>query len=158
MSKLCKQIPPVLVMWAIYFSILFKCQDFIFLDKLLQTPRIKITDVTVMMSRPPPDPLYILRGSGAAVNTLHFCCGGDGPPFLYSGLVPIYYMNLQHFGCLKTVMFMVILMLVCFRSGKGAIHVWNLTTRRAEHVLESHAGNSVIWLHTFKDSSSSLIR
>ncbi|XP_067262534.1 guanine nucleotide-binding protein subunit beta-like protein 1 isoform X3 [Chanodichthys erythropterus] len=79
------------------------------------------------MSRPPPDPLYILRGSGAAVNTLHFCCGGDGPPFLYSG------------------------------SGKGAIHVWNLTTRRAEHVLESHAGNSVIWLHTFKDSSSSLI-
>jgi len=39
------------------------------------------------MSRPPPDPLFILRGSGAAVNTLHFCCGGDGPPFLYSGLV-----------------------------------------------------------------------
>lgn len=79
------------------------------------------------MSRAPPDPLFILRGSGAAVNTLSFCCGGDGPPFLYSG------------------------------SGKGAIHLWNLTSRRAERVLESHAGNSVIWLHTFKDSRSRLI-
>ncbi|KAL1273832.1 hypothetical protein QQF64_026646, partial [Cirrhinus molitorella] len=79
------------------------------------------------MSRPPPDPLYILRGSGASVNTLHFSCGEDGPPLLYSG------------------------------SGKGAIHVWNLTTRRAEHVLESHAGNSVIWLHTFKNSRSRFI-
>uniref|UniRef100_A0A8C1ZRA2 Guanine nucleotide binding protein (G protein), beta polypeptide 1-like n=1 Tax=Cyprinus carpio TaxID=7962 RepID=A0A8C1ZRA2_CYPCA len=79
------------------------------------------------MSRPPPDPLYILRGSGATVNSLHFCCGGDGPPFLYSG------------------------------SGKGAIHLWNLTTRRAERILESHAGNSVIWLHTFKDSRSRFV-
>uniref|UniRef100_A0A8C2KKK5 Guanine nucleotide binding protein (G protein), beta polypeptide 1-like n=1 Tax=Cyprinus carpio TaxID=7962 RepID=A0A8C2KKK5_CYPCA len=79
------------------------------------------------MSRPPPDPLYILRGSGATVNSLHFCCGGDGPPFLYSG------------------------------SGKGAIHLWNLTTRRAERILESHAGNSVIWLHSFKDSRSRFV-
>ncbi|XP_051527456.1 guanine nucleotide-binding protein subunit beta-like protein 1 isoform X2 [Myxocyprinus asiaticus] len=77
-----------------------------------------------MMARPPPDPLYILRGSGAAVNTLHFCCSGQGAPLLYSG------------------------------SGKGAIHVWNLTTRRAERVLESHAGNSVIWLQTFSDSNT----
>lgn len=76
------------------------------------------------MARPPPDPLYILRGSGAAVNTLHFCCDVQGPPLLYSG------------------------------SGKGAIHVWNLTTRRPVRVLESHAGHSVIWLHAFKDSSS----
>ncbi|TRY60270.1 hypothetical protein DNTS_030940 [Danionella cerebrum] len=79
------------------------------------------------MSRPPPDPLYILRGSGAPVNTLHFYCGGDGPPLLYSG------------------------------SGKGAVHVWNLNTRRAEQVLESHNGNSVIWLDTFDGSRSSLI-
>lgn len=79
------------------------------------------------MSRPPPDPLFILRGSGATVNSLHFCCGGDGPPYLYSG------------------------------SGKGAIHMWNLTTRRADHILESHAGNSVIWLHTFKDSRSRFV-
>uniref|UniRef100_A0A8C2KIW8 Guanine nucleotide binding protein (G protein), beta polypeptide 1-like n=1 Tax=Cyprinus carpio TaxID=7962 RepID=A0A8C2KIW8_CYPCA len=70
------------------------------------------SDCPLLMSRPPPDPLYILRGSGATVNSLHFCCGGDGPPFLYSG------------------------------SGKGAIHLWNLTTRRAERILESHAGNS----------------
>ncbi|TRY97345.1 hypothetical protein DNTS_031685 [Danionella cerebrum] len=79
------------------------------------------------MSRPPPDPLYILRGSGAPVNTLHFYCGGDGPPLLYSG------------------------------SGKGAVHVWNLNTRRAEQVLESHNSNSVIWLDTFDGSRSSLI-
>ncbi|NP_001013526.1 guanine nucleotide-binding protein subunit beta-like protein 1 [Danio rerio] len=79
------------------------------------------------MARPPPDPLYILRGSGASVNALHFCCDGDGPPLLYSG------------------------------SGKGAVHVWNLSTRRAERVLESHAGNSVIWLNTFNNSRSCLI-
>ncbi|XP_051552699.1 guanine nucleotide-binding protein subunit beta-like protein 1 isoform X2 [Myxocyprinus asiaticus] len=78
----------------------------------------------MVMARPPPDPLYILRGSGAAVNTLHFSCSGQGPPLLYSG------------------------------SGKGAIHVWNLTTRRAEYVLESHAGNSVIWLQTFNESNT----
>lgn len=46
---------------------------------------------------------------------------------------------------------------VCFRSGKGAIHVWNLNTRRPERVLESHAGNSVIWLQALKESST-LIR
>ncbi|XP_043094108.1 guanine nucleotide-binding protein subunit beta-like protein 1 [Puntigrus tetrazona] len=79
------------------------------------------------MSRPPPAPLFILRGSGAAVNSLSFCCAGDGPPRLYSG------------------------------SGKGAIHLWNLSTRRAERVLESHAGNSVIWLRSFRDSRSRLI-
>ncbi|XP_059404674.1 guanine nucleotide-binding protein subunit beta-like protein 1 [Carassius carassius] len=79
------------------------------------------------MSRPPPDPLFILRGSGATVNSLHFCCGGDGPPYLYSG------------------------------SGKGAIHMWNLTTRRAERILESHSGNSVIWLYTLTDSRSRFV-
>ncbi len=52
----------------------------------------------------------------------------------------------------------VILVCVWFRSGKGAIHLWNLSTRRAERVLESHAGNSVIWLQSLKDSRSRLIR
>ncbi|KAI7812333.1 guanine nucleotide-binding protein subunit beta-like protein 1 isoform X1 [Triplophysa rosa] len=76
------------------------------------------------MARPPPNPLYILRGSGDVVNTLHFCCDGQGPSLLYSG------------------------------SGSGAIHVWNLTTRRPERVLESHSGNSVIWLQALKESST----
>lgn len=30
----------------------------------------------------------------------------------------------------------------------GTVHVWNLTTRRPEKVLDGHSGNSVIWLHT----------
>ncbi|XP_064209825.1 guanine nucleotide-binding protein subunit beta-like protein 1 isoform X3 [Anguilla rostrata] len=71
-----------------------------------------------VMALPPPVPEFILRGSGAPVNTLHFRCGDPGPPLLFSG------------------------------SGKGAIHVWNLTTRRAEKVLEGHGGASVIWLDT----------
>ncbi|KAJ8415401.1 hypothetical protein AAFF_G00423810 [Aldrovandia affinis] len=61
---------------------------------------------------------FILRGSGAPVNTLHFSCREPGPPLLFSG------------------------------SAKGAVHVWNLTTRRAERVLEGHEGASVIWLNT----------
>ncbi|XP_061117474.1 guanine nucleotide-binding protein subunit beta-like protein 1 [Conger conger] len=70
------------------------------------------------MALPPPAPQFILRGAGAPVNTLHFCCQAPGPPLLFSG------------------------------SGKGAIHAWNLTTRRAEKVLEGHGGASVIWLDT----------
>ncbi|KAM6965583.1 guanine nucleotide-binding protein subunit beta-like protein 1 isoform 2-T2 [Aplochiton taeniatus] len=70
------------------------------------------------MSLPAPTPIYTLRGAGGAINTLHFSCADASPPLLYSG------------------------------SGKGTVHVWNLTTRRAEKVLEGHSGNSVIWLNT----------
>lgn len=72
------------------------------------------------MSRPAPAPLYTLRGAGAPLNTLHFSCDGAGPPLLFSG------------------------------SGKGAVHVWNLNTRRAEKVLEGHSGSSVIWLSSLQ--------
>ncbi|XP_062399070.1 guanine nucleotide-binding protein subunit beta-like protein 1 [Sardina pilchardus] len=71
-----------------------------------------------MMARPPPDPQYILRGVGAAVNTLHFSCDRPDPPLLFSG------------------------------STKGAVHIWNLNTRRPEKVLEGHRGSSVIWVST----------
>ncbi|KAG5840456.1 hypothetical protein ANANG_G00189010 [Anguilla anguilla] len=37
------------------------------------------------MALPPPVPEFILRGSGAPVNTLHFRCGDPGPPLLFSG-------------------------------------------------------------------------
>ncbi|KAJ8285990.1 hypothetical protein GJAV_G00033230 [Gymnothorax javanicus] len=70
------------------------------------------------MALPPPPPKFILRGLGAPINTLHFRCQDLGPPLLFSG------------------------------SGKGAIHVWNLNTRRSEKVLEGHGGSSVIWLET----------
>lgn len=72
------------------------------------------------MSHPAPTPLYTLRGVGAPLNTLHFSCDGAGPPLLFSG------------------------------SGKGAVHVWNLNTRRAEKVLEGHSGSSVIWLSSLQ--------
>ncbi|KAK3538921.1 hypothetical protein QTP86_022743, partial [Hemibagrus guttatus] len=48
----------------------------------------------LMMARPPPDPVFTLRGSAAPVNTLHFHCAEAGLPLLYSG------------------------------SGKGLVHVW----------------------------------
>ncbi|KAL2092200.1 hypothetical protein ACEWY4_011998 [Coilia grayii] len=70
------------------------------------------------MARPPPDPQFILRGVGAAVNTLHFSCDRPGPPLLFSG------------------------------SAKGAVHIWNLDTRRSENVLDGHGGSSVIWVDT----------
>lgn len=38
-----------------------------------------------VMARPPPAPQCILRGVGAAVNTLHFSCDRPDPPLLFSG-------------------------------------------------------------------------
>ncbi|XP_063051034.1 guanine nucleotide-binding protein subunit beta-like protein 1 [Engraulis encrasicolus] len=70
------------------------------------------------MARPPPDPQFILRGVGAAVNTLHFSCHRPAPPLLFSG------------------------------SAKGAVHIWNLDSRRSENVLDGHGGSSVIWVDT----------
>uniref|UniRef100_A0A8C7V781 Guanine nucleotide binding protein (G protein), beta polypeptide 1-like n=2 Tax=Oncorhynchus mykiss TaxID=8022 RepID=A0A8C7V781_ONCMY len=69
------------------------------------------------MARPAPAPLYTLRGAGSPLNALHFGCCEGDPPLLFSG------------------------------SGQGSVHVWNLTTRRAERVLEGHSGASVTWLN-----------
>ncbi|KAL7836912.1 hypothetical protein AOLI_G00281960 [Acnodon oligacanthus] len=80
----------------------------------------------MVMARPPPDPLFTLRGSAAPVNTLHFHCSRAGRPLLYSG------------------------------SAKGCVHVWNLNNRRAEHVLEGHDGASVIWVSTVTSTDSFL--
>ncbi|XP_028852972.1 guanine nucleotide-binding protein subunit beta-like protein 1 [Denticeps clupeoides] len=68
------------------------------------------------MARPPPDPLYTLRGLGAAVNTLHFSCSEPARPLLFSG------------------------------SSNGAVHIWDLTTRRSQKVLKGHADSSILWL------------
>ncbi|XP_029019118.1 guanine nucleotide-binding protein subunit beta-like protein 1 [Betta splendens] len=70
------------------------------------------------MAGPAPAPIYTLRGSGGPLNTLHFNCHAGDAPLLFSG------------------------------SGKGAIHVWNLNTRRAEKIIEAHSGSAVIWLST----------
>lgn len=70
------------------------------------------------MSRPAPTPIYTLRGAGGPLNTLHFNCSEGTTPLLISG------------------------------SSKGAIHIWNLNTRRPEKVIEGHSGNSVIWVNS----------
>ncbi|XP_047448422.1 guanine nucleotide-binding protein subunit beta-like protein 1 [Mugil cephalus] len=72
------------------------------------------------MSRPAPSPIYTLRGAGGPLNALHFSCHGRDTPLLFSG------------------------------SGKGAIHMWNLNSRRVEKVVEGHSGSSVIWLNTLQ--------
>ncbi|KAG7263253.1 hypothetical protein CRUP_004747 [Coryphaenoides rupestris] len=79
-----------------------------------------------MMSRPSPAPVYTLRGASAPLNTLHFSCRQGTPPLLFSG------------------------------SAKGSVHVWNLDTRRAERVLDGHAGNSVIWVNTLPSTGALL--
>ncbi|XP_068594826.1 guanine nucleotide-binding protein subunit beta-like protein 1 [Brachionichthys hirsutus] len=70
------------------------------------------------MSRPSPAPTYTLRGASAPLNTLHFSCHGGDTPLLFSG------------------------------SAKGAIHIWNLNTRRTQKIVEGHAGSSIIWVST----------
>ncbi|XP_026177659.1 guanine nucleotide-binding protein subunit beta-like protein 1 isoform X2 [Mastacembelus armatus] len=76
------------------------------------------------MSRPAPSPIYTLRGAGGPLNSLHFSCHGSDTPLLYSG------------------------------SGKGAIHVWNLNSRRAEKIVEGHSGSSVIWVSTLQTTDT----
>ncbi|NXN91599.1 GNB1L protein, partial [Rhinopomastus cyanomelas] len=72
------------------------------------------------MARPPPDPQFILRGTGAAVHTLHFSCRGQelDVPTLFSG------------------------------SENGLIHVWNLKTRRVDTALDGHGRKSVYCMET----------
>uniref|UniRef100_G3PI31 Guanine nucleotide binding protein (G protein), beta polypeptide 1-like n=1 Tax=Gasterosteus aculeatus aculeatus TaxID=481459 RepID=G3PI31_GASAC len=76
------------------------------------------------MLRPAPSPIYTLRGAGGPLNTLHFSCKGGNTPLLFSG------------------------------SGKGAIHVWNLNTRRAEKTVEGHSGHSVVWVGTLRETDA----
>ncbi|XP_033899500.2 guanine nucleotide-binding protein subunit beta-like protein 1 isoform X3 [Acipenser ruthenus] len=82
--------------------------------------RETVAVVEAAMALPPPDPQFVLRGTGAPVNTLHFCCRNQeqDKPLLFSG------------------------------SANGAVHVWNLRTRRTESVLEGHGGASVLWVQT----------
>ncbi|KAM6051726.1 guanine nucleotide-binding protein subunit beta-like protein 1 isoform 4-T4 [Theristicus caerulescens] len=72
------------------------------------------------MALPPPDPQFVLRGTGAAVHALHFSCGGQEPdvPVLFSG------------------------------SENGFIHVWNLETHRADTALDGHGRKSVYRMET----------
>nr|XP_019949522.1 PREDICTED: guanine nucleotide-binding protein subunit beta-like protein 1 [Paralichthys olivaceus]XP_019949523.1 PREDICTED: guanine nucleotide-binding protein subunit beta-like protein 1 [Paralichthys olivaceus]XP_019949524.1 PREDICTED: guanine nucleotide-binding protein subunit beta-like protein 1 [Paralichthys olivaceus]XP_019949525.1 PREDICTED: guanine nucleotide-binding protein subunit beta-like protein 1 [Paralichthys olivaceus]XP_019949526.1 PREDICTED: guanine nucleotide-binding protei len=76
------------------------------------------------MSRPAPSPIYTLRGSGGPLNTLHFSCLGGDTPLLFSG------------------------------SGSGAIHIWNLNSRRAEKIVEGHSGSSVIWVNSLQSKDA----
>lgn len=43
------------------------------------------------------------------------------------------------------------------RSAEGAIHIWNLNSRRAEKIIEGHSGSSVMWVSTLQ-STEALIR
>ncbi|XP_018412465.1 PREDICTED: guanine nucleotide-binding protein subunit beta-like protein 1 [Nanorana parkeri] len=74
----------------------------------------------------PPDPKCDLRGIGAEVNSLHFHCRAHKPcpPLLFSG------------------------------SSSGLIHVWNVSTRRTEAVLNGHDSKSVFWIHTLHNKDS----
>ncbi|NXA51919.1 GNB1L protein, partial [Nothocercus julius] len=69
------------------------------------------------MALPPPDPEFVLRGTNAAVHTLHFSCGGQEPDF------PI-----------------------LFSGQNGFVHVWNLKTRRVNTALDGHGRKSVYWV------------
>uniref|UniRef100_A0A4W3JHW4 Guanine nucleotide binding protein (G protein), beta polypeptide 1-like n=1 Tax=Callorhinchus milii TaxID=7868 RepID=A0A4W3JHW4_CALMI len=79
-------------------------------------------EIASPMARSPPDPMCVLRGTRAAVNTLHFCCGDQAGSdlALFSG------------------------------SANGLIHIWNLKTHRADTVLGGHSGQSVLWVQTLQ--------
>ncbi|KAM8797903.1 guanine nucleotide-binding protein subunit beta-like protein 1 [Eudromia elegans] len=81
------------------------------------------------MAPPPPDPEFVLRGTSAAVHTLHFSCGGQEPdfPVLFSG------------------------------SENGFVHVWNLKTHRVDTALDGHGRKSVYWVETM-DAKERLLR
>ncbi|NXT45123.1 GNB1L protein, partial [Pelecanoides urinatrix] len=72
------------------------------------------------MALPPPDPVFVLRGTSAAVHALRFSCGSQEPdvPILFSG------------------------------SENGFIHVWNLKTHRVDTALDGHGRKSVYCVET----------
>jgi len=68
-----------------------------------------------MASRSPPDPIYVLRGTEAAINVLKFAPRSvreDG--LLLSGSV------------------------------KGTVNLWNLKTKRTEMTLDGHDGQGIL--------------
>ncbi|XP_070571605.1 guanine nucleotide-binding protein subunit beta-like protein 1 isoform X2 [Ptychodera flava] len=69
-----------------------------------------------MAGRPPPDPVFVLRGSDGPVNTVNFQdLPGIQMPILLSG------------------------------CATGKIKLWNLKTRRAETTIEGHDGMGILW-------------
>ncbi|XP_019647616.1 PREDICTED: guanine nucleotide-binding protein subunit beta-like protein 1 isoform X1 [Branchiostoma belcheri] len=69
------------------------------------------------MSRPPPDPVFVLRGSDVAVSCLKFRCReADSTKLLFSG------------------------------TAGGKIHPWDLQTKRSLGVLDGHGGQGVLSL------------
>ncbi|KAK2574149.1 Guanine nucleotide-binding protein subunit beta-like protein 1 [Acropora cervicornis] len=65
--------------------------------------------------KPPPDPFYTLRGTGAAINVLKFA------PKASTNL------GLLMSGCVK-----------------GLINLWSLKTKRTELVLDGHLGHAIL--------------
>eukprot|EP00058_Branchiostoma_floridae_P025064 XP_002610554.1 hypothetical protein BRAFLDRAFT_275805 [Branchiostoma floridae] len=69
------------------------------------------------MTRPPPDPVFVLRGSDGAVNCLKFHCHeADSLRLLFSG------------------------------TASGKIHPWNLQAKRSMVVLDGHEGQGILSL------------
>nr|XP_013801013.1 PREDICTED: guanine nucleotide-binding protein subunit beta-like protein 1 isoform X3 [Apteryx mantelli mantelli] len=89
-------------------------------NQLMSPYDIYFRSFVALMALPPPDPEFVLRGTSAAVHTLHFSCAGQEPdfPVLFSG------------------------------SENGFVHVWNLKTRRVDTALDGHGRKSVYWVET----------
>ncbi|XP_057270990.1 guanine nucleotide-binding protein subunit beta-like protein 1 isoform X3 [Pezoporus wallicus] len=87
---------------------------------MLEGGAASAANLITQMALPPPDPQFVLRGTSAAVHTLHFSCGGQEPdvPVLFSG------------------------------SENGLIHVWNLKTHRVDTALDGHGRKSVYCVET----------
>lgn len=86
---------------------------------------LQIFFVTYSEMKPSPDPLYVLRsGVGAVTYVTFWTCGAEGIDLkLLSG------------------------------THVGKIHIWNLKTRRADFVLEGHAGQRILWLQALSCDS-----
>lgn len=73
------------------------------------------------MSRPPPDPTYILRGLGASVTALDFSNVTGSQQKLLSG------------------------------DSTGLINIWNLSTKRSETTLNGHNNTSILKVQYLSD-------
>ncbi|CAB4002349.1 guanine nucleotide-binding subunit beta 1 [Paramuricea clavata] len=75
------------------------------------------------MSRPPPDPVYILRGVGSPVTAVEFCTFGGNEQRLLSG------------------------------DQKGIVSIWNLSTKRTEFTLDGHDNKAILTIQYLKDDT-----
>lgn len=76
------------------------------------------------MARPSPDPLFVLRGSLDAVNTVQFYSPTTtDKDFLISG------------------------------CSSGEVRVWSLSSRRSEVTLNGHEGRGILKVHSLSDDS-----